>query len=372
MIYLLQALSGWWIAAVVLGWLFGLFIAKPGQTAAWKIWSILVACLYVLGAVAASLKLLPDRYGFWLETALLLLTFYFVGYAAGAIARRLFGLSKAPAVAARPGRASGATAGQGAAPDAAPEGVVRGPKPEGVALDARQEGEALDVGQAAAFDAEQSVALDAGQGVAFDTAATEAPLSSHSHAAPVAEADDLLRIRGLDEGAAQDLREIGVRSFAQLAALTPEQERLFVDKRPDCGPATRQLWIAQAKLIDGGVDPDLSPPGKGAFARLDEGSALSLCAALPEIITGRVHDALYAGTRPLSLRLPPLGEMDDLKKIAGIDPATAERLNALGIWTYTQIACWSDQNIRWIGSYLAYPGRVERESWVGQAQALVD
>jgi NADH-quinone oxidoreductase subunit E len=130
------------------------------------------------------------------------------------------------------------------------------------------------------------------------------------------------------------------------------------------------LWIAQAQLIDGGVDPDLSPTGEGA--RLDEGGALSLRAALPEIITPRLQDALYAGARPLSLRLPPLGEVDDLEKIDGIDPATAKRLNALGIWTYTQIACWSDQNIRWIGSYLAFPGRIERECWVGQAQALVD
>jgi predicted flap endonuclease-1-like 5' DNA nuclease len=187
---------------------------------------------------------------------------------------------------------------------------------------------------------------------------------------PAGEKDDLLRIRGMDQNAAQELRELGVESFAQLAALTPEQERLFADKRPDCGPATRQFWIAQAQLIDGGVDPDLAPDD--ALAPLDEGSALSLRAALPEVITPHVNDALYAGIRPLSLRQPPIGEMDDLEKIAGIDPATAERLNALGIWTYAQIACWSDQHVRWIGSYLAFPGRIERDSWVGQAQALLD
>ncbi len=91
------------------------------------------------------------------------------------------------------------------------------------------------------------------------------------------------------------------------------------------------------------------------------GARIFLRAALPEIVTPHAHDALYAGVRPLSLLQPPLGEMDDLEKIDGIDPATAERLNALGIWTYTQIACWSNQNVRWIGSYLAFPGRIERE-----------
>jgi predicted flap endonuclease-1-like 5' DNA nuclease len=208
------------------------------------------------------------------------------------------------------------------------------------------------------------------QGVALDAAAPKTEPPEKLFLEPAGEKDDLRRIRGIDENAAQVLRELGVESFAQLAALTPEQERRFADKRPDCGPAARQFWIAQAQLIDGGVDPDLAPDD--VLAPLDEKRALSSRAALPEIITPHVNDTLYAGIRPLSLRQPPLGEMDDLEKIAGIDPATAERLNALGIWTYAQIACWSDQHVRWIGSYLAFPGRIERDSWVGQAQALLD
>jgi predicted flap endonuclease-1-like 5' DNA nuclease len=335
MSYLLQALFGWWIAALVLGLLFGLFVTGAKRPAAWTIWSVLVASLYVLGAVAATLKGLPDRYGFWLETALLALTFYFVGYAVGGVSRRLFGRSKASTAAASPEMATVL------APDLAP-----------------------DVAPNFAADSLAS------QGVALDAAASKTPPPEKLSLEPAGEKDDLLRIRGIDENAAQDLRELGVESFAQLAALTPEQERLFADKRPDCGPAARQFWIAQAQLIDGGVDPDLAPDD--ALAPLDEGGALSLRAALPEVITPHVNDALYAGIRPLSLRQPPLGEMDDLEKIAGIDPATAERLNALGIWTYAQIACWSDQHVRWIGSYLAFPGRIERDSWVGQAQALVD
>jgi predicted flap endonuclease-1-like 5' DNA nuclease len=188
---------------------------------------------------------------------------------------------------------------------------------------------------------------------------------------PAADEDDLLRIRGMDENAAQVLRELGVHSFRQLAALTPEQERLFTERRPDFGPVARQLLIAQARLIDAGVHPNLSPPGDGISPQADERRADILRAVLPEIVTPHAHDALYAGVRPLPLLQPPLDEMDDLKKIDGIDAATAERLNALGIWTYTQIACWSNQNVRWIGSYLAFPGRIEREAWVSQAQALV-
>jgi predicted flap endonuclease-1-like 5' DNA nuclease len=348
MIYLLQALSGWWIAALVLGLLAGLFVPGPRRSTAWTIGFVLAAGVYVLGAVAATLQSLPDRYGFWLETALLLLPLYLIGYALGAVSRRLFSRLKQPDFAAEAGLVTDSLTGQGVTFDA---------------------GQGAPMAAQGAFGAGQG-AFDLEKGFAFEAATPEPQPPSNSHPEKAAQQDDLLRIRGIDERVAQDLRELGVQSFAQLAALTPEQERLFADKRPDCGPAARRLWIAQAQLIDGGVDPALSPTGEGA--RLDEGGAVSLRAALPEIITPRLQDALYAGARPLSLRLPPLGEINDLEKIDGIDPATAKRLNALGIWTYTQIACWSDQNIRWIGSYLAFPGRIEREFWVGQAQALVD
>jgi len=329
MIYLLQALSGWWIAALVLGLLFGVFSAganRPG------FWSALVAVLYILGAVAVMLQWPPDRYGFWLETALLLSTFYLVGLALGRILRRLFGSRKAPAVDAAPVLETEASAGKAAS-------------------------------------AWQDVL--AGEGVALDAAVSETPPASITRLEPAADEDDLLRIRGMDENAAQVLRELGVHSFPQLAALTPEQERLFTERRPDYGPVARQLLIAQARLIDGGVHPNLSPRDNGVSAQMDEGRADILRAALPEIVTPHAHDALYAGVRPLALLQPPLGEMDDLEKIDGIDAATAVRLNALGIWTYTQIACWSNHNVRWIGSYLAFPGRIEREAWVSQAQALV-
>ena len=351
MIYLLQALIGWWLAALVLGVLFGLFVAEAGKPAVWTIWSVLVASLYVLGAVAVLLKALPDRYGFWLETALALLTFYFGGYAFGGFSRWLFGLAK------RRGDAESLDL----VPDWAPV------MPPVILPDLAPLAPVLTPAMSPDL-APASLATHDWLSPPLTARRSRPKIPS---AEPALEKDDLLRIRGIDESAAQDLHDLGVQSFAQLAALTPEQERLFADKRPDCGPAERQLWIAQAQLIDGGVDPESFGAGRWFFARLDEGSALALRAALPEIIAPQAHDALYAGVRPLSLRQPPLGEIDDLKKIAGIDPATAERLNGLGVWTYAQIACWSDQNVRWIGSYLAFPGRIERESWVGQAQALV-
>jgi predicted flap endonuclease-1-like 5' DNA nuclease len=40
------------------------------------------------------------------------------------------------------------------------------------------------------------------------------------------------------------------------------------------------------------------------------------------------------------------------------------------IWHFAQIATWSAENVKWVGSYLAFPGRIDREKWIDQARAL--
>ena len=61
---------------------------------------------------------------------------------------------------------------------------------------------------------------------------------------------------------------------------------------------------------------------------------------------------------------------DDLKRIRGIGPQNEGRLHGLGIWHFDQIAGWTPENVRWVGSYLAFPGRIDRENWLDQAKAL--
>lgn len=64
------------------------------------------------------------------------------------------------------------------------------------------------------------------------------------------------------------------------------------------------------------------------------------------------------------------GEKDDLKKIKGIGVKIEEALNNLGVYKFSQIASWSEENIAWIDEYLVFKGRVQRENWVSQAQTL--
>lgn len=81
------------------------------------------------------------------------------------------------------------------------------------------------------------------------------------------------------------------------------------------------------------------------------------------------EDAI-AGKRPAGFVAAHGGQADDLKLIKGIGPQNEVRLHALGIWHFSQIAAWTPDNVEWVGTYLAFPGRIERENWVAQAAAL--
>ena len=45
-------------------------------------------------------------------------------------------------------------------------------------------------------------------------------------------------------------------------------------------------------------------------------------------------------------------------------------MNALGIWSFAQIAGWSAANAQWVGTHLRFSGRIERELWSEQARLL--
>lgn len=76
------------------------------------------------------------------------------------------------------------------------------------------------------------------------------------------------------------------------------------------------------------------------------------------------------GKRPEALAAARNAAPDDLKIIKGVGPQNEQRLHALGIWHFEQIASWTPANVEWVGSYLAFPGRIEREEWIEQAREL--
>ena len=76
------------------------------------------------------------------------------------------------------------------------------------------------------------------------------------------------------------------------------------------------------------------------------------------------------GSRPKGLPGPRDSKADDLKRIKGIGPVNEDKLNALGIYHFDQIMIWDRPVVRWVGTYLAFPGRIDREDWLAQAKQL--
>jgi NADH-quinone oxidoreductase subunit E len=124
------------------------------------------------------------------------------------------------------------------------------------------------------------------------------------------------------------------------------------------------------------------PPANDQAARLghlDEGAAHARAAAeeahigeaLAKLPAGATAEqkADAVGARPLALEAPH-GTADDLQRIKGVGPVNEKHLHDLGVFHFDQIAAWTRSEIRWVGTYLAFPGRIDREQWVGQAANL--
>ncbi len=64
-------------------------------------------------------------------------------------------------------------------------------------------------------------------------------------------------------------------------------------------------------------------------------------------------------------------ERDDLKQINGVGPFIEEKLNDLGIYTFEQISQLDEELIETLTNAIEFfPGRIERDDWVGQADRL--
>ncbi len=66
-------------------------------------------------------------------------------------------------------------------------------------------------------------------------------------------------------------------------------------------------------------------------------------------------------------------DKNDLKKINGIGPFIEEKLNAMGVYTFQQIANFQPEDIEKVTDIIgSFKGRIERDNWVQQAKDLVN
>jgi len=103
MLFDLVSYSGWLLAALgiglVVGWRTYLDAPRRNWRDGWIVWGALA---FVIGVIVAALKLLPGRYGLWLEIALLMVAFYIVGCVLGGGLKKLLGTHESGGAAAPP------------------------------------------------------------------------------------------------------------------------------------------------------------------------------------------------------------------------------------------------------------------------------
>ena len=140
----------------------------------------------------------------------------------------------------------------------------------------------------------------------------------------------------------------------QARARRPSSRRIGL-RRAAKAPTAQDPAVEEDKVLR--TEPPQHPATVGAGDDVPEGEN-------PEA------RADAAGTRPKGLEAPRDDRPDDLTKIKGIGPVNQRRLNDLGVWHYDQVAAWSPTEVAWVSAYLAFPGRIDRENWVGQAADL--
>lgn len=81
--------------------------------------------------------------------------------------------------------------------------------------------------------------------------------------------------------------------------------------------------------------------------------------------------AAPAAAAPATLLTERPDEVDDLKRIKGVGPKMEGILNDKGVYLFRQLANFSTQDVAWVNEAIsAFPGRIQRDDWVGQAQKL--
>ncbi len=360
MIFLLQHLASWALAAAALGLVFGLLAGGEARRPGGAFFAL--ALILASGAAADALGLASGRYGLWLEIGLTI----FGACALGLGLARLFAFLLSPSASKAPdwlaparetlaqAEAFGAAAPAAlAANEMAAAGLAAMAAPPPQAPPPRAAPAKMASDQAAALALEASPP-SLGAEPAEDRPAPEA-------------AEAFAAIVGLDSRSARELRAQGVNDLDSLADLAPEARRAAAE-RLGLDEATIDFWSAQARLYAHGVARP--PSGARDETGLDTAPAPAVRAHSPRGDAGRVLDALYPGERPPGSPLAPECGADDLTCIAGVDATAASRLNRLGIWTFAQIAGWTADQARWVEFYLAQPGRAGREHWREQAARL--
>ena len=165
--------------------------------------------------------------------------------------------------------------------------------------------------------------------------------------------DDLQVIKGIGPFIEEKLNALGITTYRQIANMTAkleDQVNEAIEFFP--GRVKRDQWVAQAKIL------------LGEDAKLDE-KALKEAEEL-ERIAQKSETIDFA-----TLGVATLDQKDDLQTIKGIGPFIADKLYALGIYTFEQVGNMTPKIEEAVNKAIEFfPGRVKRDEWAKQAREL--
>jgi predicted flap endonuclease-1-like 5' DNA nuclease len=161
------------------------------------------------------------------------------------------------------------------------------------------------------------------------------------------EKDDLKMISGIGPFIEERLHALDIYTFRQISKFTPRDIATINDAiEYFSGRIERDEWVAQAKELVHDKDNR-----QELLRRIKEKRA--------RIYYNRIGIAKKE-------------EADDLTIISGIGGWIQEKLNILDIYTFRQISNFNDEDIQTVTEAIEYfPGRIERDEWILQAQELV-
>ncbi|MCY0095325.1 NADH-quinone oxidoreductase subunit E [Hoeflea ulvae] len=166
---------------------------------------------------------------------------------------------------------------------------------------------------------------------------------------------------------------------------SPEATKAGRPKSPATEPATKSPEEAKAnvradaKSAESATDaPELKEARTSSAAAKagDETKPATEGDAKPDV-AGRAEGGTKSAAakpslddenRPAGIDKP--ANPDDLKLISGVGPKIEGILNSLGIYTFEQIAAWTQAECDWADGYLRFKGRIDRDDWLNQAKAL--
>jgi NADH-quinone oxidoreductase subunit E len=125
---------------------------------------------------------------------------------------------------------------------------------------------------------------------------------------------------------------------------------------------------ALTAMANAGLVKELNERGGGKPLSPDEMNAIRVSLAAG---VGVPASQASGGGKPDLMSAPRGGKGDDLGLIWGVADKLADKLNAMGIWHFDQIAKWTPENVAWFESQMdGFKGRIARDKWIEQCQKL--